>query len=332
MKGIFLIGAILTLTACVKVQEKNENAESDLKQVQSFNYESVQLEYIPQKEFNKYTVKANWQGQLHEAKLIDFDKIVISENNTEITDLEGGKSYNLVFLYKSSIDSEFNKKELTISIPQDVEFSGQVVLNRNLKIEAGRVFFRSGSRLLTRSFYTNISADRIVFENNSLIQNFDLNEKASMSNPGRSGGVMQVKANSAFGKVKIISNGEQGGNGLGGYTACVTPNAVPFPRPACNPESGASGGSGGRFIFEIKNQKELFIETEFLNTEGGQIGYLSTDIRHPSVIYESGGRNEFAGYRRPNDPNCVIPSESGQAGEKGELCLLGSDNQATCYN
>lgn len=139
--------------------------------------------------------------------------------------LEDNKTY-LIKLFGATKPEESSGliAEWTVATPRDVllnqdTFNQLTTEHQSLRLQADRVFIPEGT-LETPTLVTG--GKNLVVLTNQLIANgavlatFGKGDKASLNQPGRSGGVITIKALKARGALTLVMRGQEGGDGSAG--------------------------------------------------------------------------------------------------------------------
>ena len=203
---------------------------------------------------------------------------------------------------------------MTVDVPKDIELDGPIHLEKNTQFEAARIFLGKDLTLYTFDKNLNLTAKEIISEGGTLA-NFPAATKAPRETGGRFGGNIQIVARHGKGPLKIILNGEDGGDGKHGV--------ITFPgvHPGCAGTNGARGGNSGSLNVLIEDGQDLVLD---LNRVEGQAG--------------AGGRRGFLHYTATIEeavhPPCRADSAeavNGAPGSLGSVCVkLSTESQVHC--
>lgn len=120
------------------------------------------------------------------------------------TEVDAGKTYRYALAVEGTELDGTN-----ISIPKDLEIVGKQGLPRLEGIN--RIFLRN-AQIGTAGADVTLDANEIISEE-SVIETFPEGQKAPTGLNGRPGGEITIRAKSARGRLRIISRGEDGGDG-----------------------------------------------------------------------------------------------------------------------
>lgn len=186
---------------------------------------SFSAEIIPNEEPNSYSVRLRWKavesGQGIAIKRSDEDSRqamqldIIGSDSTDYLDSTavGGTryQYRLAFMKDGTVTEG---DSVLVQVPKDLAVNSSGVL-KSIGPEISRVFLGNGVRLATLSRDTTIEVDEIIADD-AIIDTSSEKSIAEFNTAGLSGGVIQIKARSARGKLTILATGQQGGEGQRG--------------------------------------------------------------------------------------------------------------------
>jgi hypothetical protein len=201
-------------------------------------------------------------------------------------------------------------------------------LTEDTLIIADEVYLKSNARIYTNQFALNIQATSIFVDRGVFIQTFaDQQLVAPIEVQAIDGGVVHIVANDIHGNLQVFMNGQEGGPGLGGWTALPPdPNPyVPYPgREACQPNSGKNSGVSGSFFLEVNQSQDFSVSTSMKVAAGGALGEISPLV----LIYIKDADKK---YKTKQQQNCYVVPTTGKVGIPGQICLkLSATDLAKC--
>lgn len=237
---------------------------------------------------------------------------------------------------KSDVESEPEVVQQQVQRePVIFQLDETMSLDKDLEIAADEVYLKSNTKIFTNQFNLNINAKLIVIESGALIQTFS-NEKmkAPFKTRAIDGGAVHIIANEVVGKLQVTMNGQQGGQGIGGWNAYEGFNGgfiSHSPHSACAPESGEDSGVSGSFLLETSHSLDFFVNTRMDTAPGGEIGEIHEGL-FPWISTKDFNLAEYkARFKNFERTNCNIIPTPGKAGRPGQICMKLSDtDRPTC--
>lgn len=324
-----LLVLTIVMTGCLKVQKKDEKKAIQARQAQQLKVttsrellvDDISMEYLGQPRPNVYDVKFSWPKTRDRLRISVGDQVLFSENTSEVfehivKDFQGGDK--LTLLIEILNENEYIKKSTPkdIEIPKDHIYQGPFVLEYDTKIVDYERVFMDHAVFTTQNFKLEIKTKELIVLNESIIQGFTQGSKASAGIEGRSGGLVNIEANSAEGKLTFILNSEGGGDGLRGYYEIKTvgKDRTDIQVPKC--VGGGNGFRAGRnadLRLKINNIEKFDYAVPEVFSEGGNPGprLSPASISHPAMTDES---------------NCPQNPIKGEPSGKGLFCLMSPDS------
>ncbi len=319
LRKIITISVILSLIGCGEmlppesVDEKNDQnfvSASELKNKMSVIVENGELP-------EKYIVHFGWPRISDSAEIrIKTDK-VLGTLKSDQTIFTHTVSHNQTLTYvfevlnpTGEVIDKFSKKVL---IPQDLiitELNSEIKEDQFIKVNR---LYLSVHPLRTNGFKVRIDADQIISEK-GIIESFPENAQAPFDTDGRSAGELLINSKIARGELKIIMQGEHGGNGSKGKAIA---------------QAGAgSRGSSGQWLCEEKI-KSIETVIQFrgycgchkMGSQGG--AGANGEKGNQGLAGKSGGDSGFAKINivigdELNLTTFSIPGLAGKGGEGGD--------------
>ncbi len=228
---IFRLIALLCLNSILGCNSEFKNTEdrshSELKvdtEAKSFDV-FIEARIVPSTAPEKYVVYFSWPK-------IDSSRFIRIKQKQTLTTVHGNQTdfnhevshdQNLIYSFEIldpnyKLEKIFSKR---VSIPKDIvirEHANNII--ENSKLIANRLFLTGDSKLITNGYNTEIEVNEI-YSDSGVIESFPLSAKAKLDVPGKSAGLLTIKAKAAFGDLKIYMRGEDGGDGSAGesYTS-----------------------------------------------------------------------------------------------------------------
>lgn len=151
-----------------------------------------------------YIIKRNdW----NEGRVVQGDQSFFRDQN-----VEEGKSYHYqVQMLNGSKNTQVDWVDLTV--PKDFVFSAGENLFKGKMVEYRRVFFEEGARVHWQGGEFYLEAGEIISKD-AVLESFSASEKvAPVGQPGKSGGLVTVKAKKLTGTLYLRADGQHGGEG-----------------------------------------------------------------------------------------------------------------------
>ena len=174
---------------------------------------------------NKYQVVLNWKSQsnpslwvIHRMKGDDkadtYRSAVVDGNARASVDdnVQPGQAYTY-FLSSMNDPDGVDRAKVTVSIPVDLEILGHYRPKDPLVL--GRLFLRQHAHVLTLGNDFLVKTSELISEGGT-IETFPREAKAVGGTNGRPGGRISIEATQATGKLTVIADGENGGEGADG--------------------------------------------------------------------------------------------------------------------
>jgi hypothetical protein len=197
------------------------------------------------------------------------------------------------------------EEKVTTAANPDYVIDGPLTLDGHQKIEVDRLVLTHNAVITTLDHSLLIVAREIVSDG-AVIQNFPIGTTADWEKNGRSGGTIQITAQTAKGHLQVNLVGESGGAGLDG---CIVPTwTTP---PGCNGSNGGSGGNSGTLRAEIADSSNFNLNWENVEGKiglGGRTGAIACP--NPQV--------------RAVHPPCYpepLAKDGQTSGLKGQICM-----------
>lgn len=242
--------------------------------------------------------------------------------------------YGCVKVQKKS-EVEEQPKEPVVEVmaepaPEPVIFMWDEVkhLTEDTLIEADEVYLKSNTRIFTGPYSLTIKATSIFIDRGVFIQTFAEEQLvAPIEVQAIDGGVVHIVGNDIHGNLQVFMNGQQGGEGLGGWNAIPADPNLYFPSPAidaCYPNSGRNSGASGSFFLEVNQSQEFSVTTSMKVAERGLIG---NRMGHPMWVDKDSAKK----YKSRQQQTCHIVPSPGKPGIPGQICLkLSATDLARC--
>lgn len=324
MLNKLLLGMLaLSISACIKVRDPKEEAKEESKkgQVAPQQVSEITYEIEPLPQFQKYLVRLkNLSGQtsVHRFSANSKDKPVVVGSLEDVVDHSGLVEYRIL--------SNGQERFLRVEIPNDVLVEGEMPITK-LPIEElknsplgvdkkvsikGRLFFKSGSRLVTNGLRVLIEAQTIESEGASVYTRIDT-KAAEVRFPnavykdGDSGGTIYLRAKVLRGALHFHLRGQDGSTGEQWSSKHYSVAQV----------DGFDGGNSGLLYVDIQDMSHGAIT---YNAEPGK-GGAGVEIRS---IHFGGGKSRVL---RPK-------GKDGKSGIVQPPCLIknGRCEELKAYN
>lgn len=324
---IFLMAA--AMTGCLKVQKKDEKRALEARKAQQvkvmFNrdlvFEDIAISFLGQPRPNVYDVNFEWPNTRDRLRIRVGDQVLFQANTSEVTEytvknFQGGDRITLLVEILDEREHIISATPKDIEIPKDHIYQGPIVLEYDTKIVEFERVFMDQAVFTTQNFLLEIKTKELIVLKESIIQGFAQGSKAPAGFEGRSGGLVNIEANSAEGKLTFILNSEGGGDGLRGYYVIETigKDRTDVKRPKC--PGGGSGFRAGRnadLRLKINNIEKFSYSRPEVFSEGGNPGpkLEPASISHPAMSDES---------------NCPQNPTKGEPNGHGFFCLISPDS------
>lgn len=359
--------------SCQKTDTKEnktfENSFIESKNPRPKETGELKIEVIPLPQPNDYEVKITWAALekdpshwsiiRHSPRKEIVSLATLPREKREYIDrshLVAGVVYTYFVKALDSDESHFFLKA-EVQIPKDLEIKQKAVVSEITGYR--RLFLRKEGRILPQFENLRIDVQEILSQE-GVIQNFESKQEANLGIPGRSGGLLWIRAQKASGILHVVGNGERGGQGLPGAQGLMgTPGtkglhglaAISFPnfknpspgnfhctRPPTTGGPGAIGGMGGpggvgakggdsgRLYIEIENPSGFQLKDVLTPGEGGLAG-KGGEGGLGGIGGPPGDLDEFGVCPRaetgPMGPRGKegLPGENGKSGDLGPKCL-----------
>lgn len=164
---------------------------------------------------NQYQIWITWPKEFKSIVIEDGGYVVYQSSPAQrefFYTLRDNTSYSLRVFFASD-DGMRVVGEYKGRTPKDMVFSGYFSMEKELNLEAHRVFFVNAAKVQTHGFNLKIKTDK-VFSENAEIFTFPRGQKAPLD--GRNGGNLNLVATEATGNLRITMRGENGGDGIDG--------------------------------------------------------------------------------------------------------------------
>lgn len=218
--------ALIALSGCEAENAKQTERASPSPVVSAPTYADVlayKVEIGSDPDPNKYIVILTWnqgaQPWPWAVRRVDpkskTNPVIIKVGDRGVyfdTSAEPGKTYKYVL---GSMHGEdfLRSADKEVTIPQDLVVRGRVKLDDTQSF--GRIFFEENSTLTTNGKPLKLTVTEIVSKWGT-IETFPESQKARAGTNGRTPGEIRINAERATGRLRIISRGETGGDGLDG--------------------------------------------------------------------------------------------------------------------
>lgn len=288
MKKLILFISFLSLIGCIEVQDsqRQKNQSPIVSKVSKITYEIEGLQG-PQKYLIRFSGLESIAQITRIGKKLNEKSEVVTEQMDVV--MEPG-------LYSYRIVENGIEKIVNIEIPQDFIVDGDYVIQdadltevqdsnpRQFKLNInGRLYFKSGSRLITLGRNLRIETEQMYSEG-ARILTWPKNSAAEKTNPGLSGGKVYIKSKSLVGSLQIEMRGQNGSPGETWRESGKRPENVL--------NQGTNGGNSGSLFVHIENMMEGFVTANFEVGKGG-IGEPVRGVFAPyEVIKPSMGNGE----------------------------------------
>jgi hypothetical protein len=204
-----------------------------------------------------------------------------------------------------------------------------ISLEKDLNIDADEVYLKANTLIYTNQFNLHIKARLIVVEQGAIFKTFtDDKLIAAFNTPAVNGGLVKINVNKIEGNLTVVLNGQQGGQGMGGWDYFPGSQNMFFPSPAhqgCAPESGQNSGVSGSFHLEAQDALNFFFKYSMIVAVGGLVG----DIHNGAFPIVSLGGFNLADYKAKHKNfeyrNCEHKPQVGKPGQSGSICMKLSD-------
>lgn len=327
---IFL--ANILCVSCIKFKKQSETKDEVFVQSVS-NQLLYQIEYLPESEPGYYTLQIKFKSipELVEFTYGDKTESSINQSEIRIHHLKNGEYQFGDLTVKDENQKIIRRERIEINPPIDLVINGRYELAHDENIKVERLFLKKQSQIFNGPYNLNISAHSIIAEKESLIGNFD----NSVYGAGLSAGSIYIQADQLSGSFEFVSQGQHGAKGLNGWDLIVWQNLyLTFEKVTvyhesryeyCHPQSGNDGGLGGLIQLKVKQSTDAVIEKKVLDSLPGPSGELMT-----LKVFIGDIKN----YQRPIlRTDCHKPTNSGQPGAKGRICMKLSENSPNfCEN
>ncbi|MFN3454840.1 MAG: hypothetical protein ACK41T_07750 [Pseudobdellovibrio sp.] len=333
--GLFV--CLLSVTGCLKIQKKLNDSNETLNNYNqeqkntlniSENYRDIRvsdirLEYIGNPhQSNLYDVKLYWPKTTFQVAFVINDQIIYQsqQNQSEyiIQNLQGGVKKLLQVSILNSENSLLERGTLEIVVPQDVSLSGQLNLQKDMSINAQRVFI-DGAHIYTGIFNFVIQTQELIIVKDTTIQSFPLNAKALTGQNGRSGGLIKIVTQAARGeRLKFILNSESGGDGFAAYRKRLDNSNQ---TESCNGLNGANAGKASDLFLKIyDDHSQLPVIYESYKALAGLAGpaYNKIPVGYPAVLH-------------PMWHKCGEYGRNGDEAVDNKVCIVRSEVSDDCF-
>lgn len=262
----YLLSLLFLLSGCADELAKVEDDEELRPKSLGSNYEAF-VKGLEKPYF--YQVELKWKKFKGTLRISESSKILA------IVDAEKGSflHHEISHDYRASYLLEritkdgriLSSESVYVDIPKDLVLSGALKLEKATTLEAHRLFLKPDSVITTFNKDLHISIHEIISEG-ALIQNYpDDSENVVRESHGRDGGRVHIQAVKSSGSLRVLLNGESGGDGRNG---AITTGR----HPGCAGTSGGRGGSAGSLSVEVLQAFDMNITYENKGGKGGAAG------------------------------------------------------------
>lgn len=326
----FLLGISLfnTISCAVELKDKNklENPPSAVTPKTSFEPNTSVVENSFQVKFqlkgtdspNQYEVELSWSSTDGNVRVFERGVLKggVSGQEGAFTDsnLLGGSKVSYVVEHLNLEGQLLGVVSQTIEIPKDLLLEGDISLSAREKFEAHRVFLARNLNL--RTFHHDlVIIAKELWSDGGLISNFPTGAVAVREGNGRSGGMVTIFSEKATGSLRVILNGENGGDGRDGVRGPI------MQHPGCAGTNGGQGGNSGSLNIKFQEGRQFVVAIEVLvggAGKAGRRGFVSSQTPPSLAVHLPCHRDAPEG-------------KDGQAGIQGQICLqLAHDSPFVC--
>lgn len=334
---------------CLKVEKKSDVAKpapASPAQTQPMKKEiarelrldDVYMEFVGQSQPDVYNLIFSWPETRDRVRVSVDGQMMFAVKTYErseeaIPNLQGGRKIKVLIEILDDKYHVITSKIDELEVPKDYVFPKNFKLPGNMNILNERVFMNN-SVITTESFNLTIKTKKlIILDSNSnaehsRIQNFPADSKAKHGNDGRSGGFINIQADTAEGDLTFLMNSEAGGDALKGFYhtfgdltgGYVAPSAI-----CVFGTNGYSAGKNGDLYLNVKDISKFKQYVQVLLSEGGKLApVLTTPDKDPE--YPSATLDKIYGTNCTNNP--IVGAEA----QPGKVCLTfsGQTPQSEC--
>lgn len=294
--------------------------------------ENIRVVYEGLDKPNFYRAKIKWQERNGDV-IVSMDdntalaKSIEGKNEVVVPELKGGeKRY-------AKINQTLGNQQFSLAVdlkpPKDLVLEGAVELDESIALNEGRLFLTSTALLYTRNRTIDISVPTIYVQDGAVIKNFPEQGKeatADFDKNGLSGGSVTLKSAEAIGKLRIVLNGQRGGDGRIGWSTVGKNDFTQYVPDSCNGNSGGNGGNAGTFILTVDKVDNFIPLITRTRAPGGAAGHMNR--AYIDTLGEDPGKLKTGA---DVGPGCSLVAKDGQAGTNGWVCLkLGAGAANAC--
>lgn len=327
---VFLLGISLcnTISCAVELKDKNklENPPAVATPTTIFEPKTsaekgpfqVKFELKGSASPNQYEVELSWSPVDGNVRVLERGVLKggVSGQERSFTDsnLSGGSKVSYVVEHLDSQGQLLGVVSQMIEIPKDLLLEGEISLSASKKVEAHRVFLARNLALRT-SHHDLVIIAKELWSDGGLISNFHTGAVAVREGNGRSGGMVTIFSEKATGSLRVLLNGENGGDGRDGVRGPIVQH------PGCAGTNGGQGGNSGSLNIKFQEGRQFVVATDVLVGRAGKAG-----------------RRGFVSPQTPPSLAVHLPchrdapeGKDGQAGIQGQICLqLAHDSPFVC--
>lgn len=317
---VFLLGMTLfnTISCAVELKEKDKlenppavatpaKTSEPMKSTEKESFE-VKFQIKGSTSPHKYLVELSWLPVDGDVRVLErgvLKGFVSGQAGFFIdSNLSGGSQASYVVEHIDSEGRVLGAASQVIEIPTDLLLEGEISLTASRKFEAHRVFL--SRNLVLRTFHHDlVIITKELWSDGGVIGNFPTDTVAAREGNGRHGGIITIFSEKAMGSLRLLLNGEKGGDGKDGVLS------FPGKHPGCAGSNGGRGGNSGSLNLKFQEGRQFVVTTEVLvggAGKAGRRGFVSSQTPSSLAVHPPCHRDAPEG-------------KEGQAGIQGQICL-----------